>query len=78
MVRELVKQCRSLAGDSSRCQLPPAMVSINCMSLSTPQAIFAHILAGLSQAAQQSGVSMTPRHRPICTCNAILICTVAT
>ena len=56
VVHELVKQSCGIAASSSKCSLAPAVVSINCMTLPTPQAIFGRILAGLTQAAQQLGV----------------------
>ena len=58
VVHELVRQCHSIAAGSSKCSLPPAVVSINCMSLPTPQAIFQRILTGLGQAFEHAGMSM--------------------
>lgn len=55
VVHELLRQSHSLAAGSDKCSLPPAVVSINCMSLPTPQAIFGRILAGLAQATQDAG-----------------------
>lgn len=55
VVHELVRQCHSMAAGSDKCCLPPAVVSINCMSLPTPQAIFGRILAGLAQATHDAG-----------------------
>ena len=55
VVHELVRQCQAMTNDSSECSLAPAVVSINCMSLPTPQAIFGRILAGIAQATQEAG-----------------------
>ena len=55
VVHELLRQSHSMAAGSDKCSLPPAVVSINCMSLPTPQAIFGRILAGLAQATQDAG-----------------------
>ncbi|KAA6422841.1 MAG: cell division control 6 protein [Trebouxia sp. A1-2] len=55
VVHELVRQCHVIAAGSSKCSLPPAVVSINCMSLPTPQAIFQRILTGMAQAFEQAG-----------------------
>ncbi|DBA84848.1 hypothetical protein WJX77_006429 [Trebouxia sp. C0004] len=55
VVHELVRQCHAIATGSSKCSLPPAVVSINCMSLPTPQAIFQRILTGMTQASEQAG-----------------------
>ncbi len=56
VVHELVRQCHAIAAGSSKCSLPPAVVSINCMSLPTPQAIFQRILTGVAQASEQAGM----------------------
>jgi len=56
VVHELVRQCHAIAAGSSKCSLPPAVVSINCMSLPTPQGIFQRILTGMAQAAEQAGM----------------------
>ena len=57
VVHELVRQCQAMTVDGPKCSLAPAVVSINCMSLPTPQAIFGRILAGIAQATQEVGES---------------------